>query len=95
MLFHLYCKDKTGLSNMRASSRSAHLKYLSSFEDKVKLAGPILDEDGQVVVGSVFVFEAEDMDEVQAFAKGDPYRKIGLFETVEIKPFRQTLPATA
>ena len=84
MLFHIRCKDKPGQMNMRASTRSAHLNYINSFGDLVLFAGPTSTDDGETITGSVFIIELESMSAAEDFAKGDPYRKMGLFETVEI-----------
>ena len=35
----------------------------------------------------------EDMAAAEEFAKRDPYRKVGLFESVEIEQIRKVIPA--
>jgi uncharacterized protein YciI len=79
--------------NMRASTRAVHLKYLATFGDAVFFAGPTYTDEGETVTGSVFIIELEDMATAEEFAKGDPYRKMGLFETVEIEQIRKVIPA--
>ncbi len=93
MLFHIRCKDKPSQMNMRASTRAVHLKYLATFGEAVFFAGPTNTDEGETVTGSVFIIELEDMAAAEEFAKGDPYRKMGLFETVEIEQIRKVIPA--
>ena len=58
--------------------------------DQVRLAGPRLDEKGEMC-GSMFVIEAEDLAAAKAFSTDDPYAKAGLFASVEITPFNAAL----
>ena len=93
MLFHIRCKDKPSQMNMRASTRAAHLNYVAKFGDAVFFAGPTYTDEGETVTGSVFIIELEDMAAAEEFSKGDPYRKMSLFETVEIEQIRKVIPA--
>ena len=68
------------------------LAYLGELGDRVSLAGPMLSDDGESMVGSVLIIEAESADEIEAIAAGDPYALAGLFEKVTIRPFRQVIP---
>jgi len=38
--------------------------------------------------GSLLVIEVADLAAAQAFSAADPYAKAGLFERVEVRPFR-------
>jgi uncharacterized protein YciI len=44
------------------------------------------------MIGSMLVVDAEDRAQVEAFAASDPYRLAGLFDSVEIHPFRKVFP---
>lgn len=92
MNFVLYCVDKPGHGQVRADNRPAHLDYLKSKLDQIVIAGPMLDDDGESVLGSLLVIEAADRAEAEAFATGDPYAKAGLFESVTVKAYRKVLP---
>jgi hypothetical protein len=72
-------------------AREAHLAYLSEKGPQLlRVAGPLLDEAGQMA-GSLFIFEAPDRAAVEAFHADDPYRLSGLFESVDLLPWRQTV----
>ena len=92
MKFMIYCLDKPGAASLRAANRAAHLDYLKNFAGQVVVAGPLLADDDAGMIGSLLLMEFPDRAAADSFAKGDPYRKAGLFETVAITPWRQTLP---
>jgi uncharacterized protein YciI len=91
-LFVLSCLDRQNGGELRAATRPAHLAYIAEHPGVVRLAGPYMDEDGQSV-GSMFIVEAESKAAVEAFSAGDPYRRAGLFEAVEIRPWRVVVGA--
>ena len=92
MLFHIRCKDKPSQMNMRASTRAAHLNYIKNFGDAVVFAGPTSTDDGETITGSVFIIELENITAAEEFSQGDPYRKMGLFESIEIEQVRRVIP---
>ena len=94
MQFVMICEDKADSEALRLATREAHLGYVGEkVGTTVKLAGPMLSEDGTRMIGSVFIIEAESRAEVEALNAADPYTQAGLFENVTIHPFRQTIPA--
>jgi len=89
-LFALFCVDKPNSLDLRMATRPAHLAYAGGFSGKMKLGGPLLDEGGDMA-GSLMVLEAEDLAAAQAFSANDPYTQAGLWERVDIKPFKATI----
>ena len=92
MDFAIVCVDRPGSSELRASTRDHHLDYLRAGGAALKLAGPLLNDQGHSI-GSLLVVEAADEAGARAFAAEDPYAKAGLFERVEIRPFKPVLGA--
>ena len=86
-LFLVNARDKANSSELRLANRQAHLQWASEFSHKIAMAGPVLSDDGETMIGSTFVIEFEDLDEARAWAKEDPYAKAGLFDRTEIIPF--------
>ena len=85
-LFAISCKDKPGALETRLAIRPVHLDYLK--ESKIlKLAGALLGEDGNPI-GSLLIVEADDIAAAQAQADNDPFTKAGVFESVEVRPWR-------
>lgn len=86
MLYALICTDKPGALQIRLDNRADHLAFLKAMGDKLKAAGPFLDDDGGMT-GSLVVIEAANRDEALAVASEDPYARAGLFESVETRPW--------
>ena len=85
-LFVIICKDKPGALETRLATRPVHLDYLNG-SGLVRAAGPLLSDAGDPV-GSLLIIEADDKAAVQALADNDPYTAAGVFESVEIHPWR-------
>jgi uncharacterized protein YciI len=90
-LFVLSYIDKPGSLALRMATRPAHLAYAHR-EDapaKVKLGGPYLDETGEMA-GTMIIVEAPDRAAAQRFSENDPYVRAGLFQSIDIRPYRLT-----
>jgi uncharacterized protein YciI len=94
MLFVITGFDRPGALELRLQVRPAHLDYLKSRSARIKVGGPLLDDQEQPV-GSLLIIEADDRKAAEVLADGDPYRRQGVFERVEIRPWRAALGAWA
>ncbi len=86
-IFALSCIDKPDSLALRMATREAHLQYIREQGEAVRLAGPYLDDKGDLC-GSLIFLEAETVDAAKALNAADPYTLAGLFERVDIRPFR-------
>jgi uncharacterized protein YciI len=93
-MFVMTCTDHKNALDRRLAARPAHLAYLDANRARLTLAGPLLDDEGQMA-GSLFIMEADSKAEVEAFSLGDPYRIAGVFETVDIRAIRITFGVLA
>lgn len=93
MLYVLFCEDKPDSQPLRLATREAHLKFVGSQAGRIRLAGPMLSDDGARMVGSLFIIEADDAQTVRTLHESDPYTVAGLWGNVLIRPFRQVVPA--
>jgi hypothetical protein len=87
MLFALICTDKPGSLAVRKAHRPDHVAYLQSLADSLIFAGPFLKEDGETMCGSLIVIEAPSLDAARKIAASDPFAKVGLFASVDIRPW--------
>jgi len=85
-LFVITALDRAGALELRKAERPAHRAYLESQMALIKIAGPLLDAAGEMI-GSLFIVEVADLAAAKAFSAGDPFSRIGLFETVQIQPW--------
>jgi uncharacterized protein YciI len=88
-LFVLTCIDKPDALDLRMAARDAHLAYVRG-SGQCKIGGPFLDEAGGMA-GSMLIIEAEDLAAARAFAAADPYATAGVFQSVDVRPFKLTL----
>jgi uncharacterized protein YciI len=93
-LFVAICIDKPGALDLRLATREAHVNYVRAEPGKMKLAGPFLDEAGEMA-GSLIIFEAPDHAAAKAWTDADPYNRAGLFERVEVRPWKATIGTIA
>ena len=89
MLIALIARDKPGALQTRLDTREAHVTYLRE-TGVVSQAGPLLDEAGGMI-GSLVILDVADMAAAREWAAGDPYAKAGLFESVEIIPWKKVI----
>jgi hypothetical protein len=90
MLFALICTDKPDHLSLRMEVRPEHLKFLEGLGGALKAAGPFTNGEDSPV-GSLIIIEAVDRAVAEFIASSDPYAKAGLFESVDIRPWKWTL----
>ena len=66
MQFMAYCLDKPGALETRMTNRPKHVEYLTSYNDKLLFAGPLLDEK-DAMIGSLLVLDVAARNTVLAF----------------------------
>ncbi len=93
MLFVLICYDRAGAQDVRMANRSAHLDFVAASNGKVKVGGPMLSDDGETMIGSILIIEADSLSEAQSWSALDPYARAGLFERVDIHPWKWVVGA--
>jgi uncharacterized protein YciI len=91
MQFMAYCLDKPGALEVRMANRPKHVEYLASYDDKIVYAGPLLDDQDNMM-GSLLVLDLADRAAMDTFLKNDPYAKAGLFQSVAVHGVRKAFP---
>ncbi len=79
--------DKENGLNIRLENRDAHVAWLKQLGDVLKLAGPTLDDEGQMN-GSVLLLDCATRAEAEALLAADPYAKAGLFAQTNLSPYK-------
>ena len=90
-LFCLHCLDKKDGGALRAKARPAHLEWAVGLGDAVRMAGPLLADDGETMVGSVFLVQADSLAAAKAVSAQDPYTQAGVFGEVRINETRWSI----
>lgn len=91
-IYAIHCIDKPMQRDLRAKTRPEHLAYLNRAIEQVVVAGPLLDDDGEPI-GSMLLMEFPDRKAAVNFAANDPFALSGLFASVAVTAWRQSLPA--
>lgn len=81
--------DKPGASQLRSTTRPAHLEYLTACKDKLLAAGALIDDDGGGGHGGVLIIDTDDRAEAERFVAEDPFTKAGLFQKVTVTRWRK------
>jgi len=89
MLIALIARDKPGALRTRLDNREAHLAYIEE-TGVVSQAGPLLDEAGGMI-GSLVILDAPDLEAARDWAENDPYARAGLFDSVELIPWKKVI----
>jgi uncharacterized protein YciI len=90
MLFAVYCLDEKKAAAKRQEHYPAHRQFLATAADygvKVVMSGPLTKEDGATPIGSLFVLEAENQNDVEKFNRADPFTRSGVWENSAITGF--------
>ncbi|MCX2522718.1 YciI family protein [Larsenimonas rhizosphaerae] len=99
MLYVIISQDNEGSLPLRREARPEHLERLETLKaaGRLVLAGPCpaidASDPGEAgFTGSVIVAEFASLDAATQWANEDPYVAAGVYASVSVKPFRQTLP---
>ena len=95
MLYAFIGYDKPDSVSLRLASRPEHLDFLNNMADRLKAAGPHIDEATGDPVGSIVIVEGESQDSVVELFAQDPYAKAGLFERTDVLPYKLVLGSFA
>lgn len=90
MLFAIHAVDRAGALDTRLAHYDAHKAFLSDtsrFNVTIVMSGPLVDDDGKTMIGSLFLIEAPGRLHVERFHEADPFFKAGIWERVTITGF--------
>ena len=92
MKYVIHAYDYTGADALdrRMAARPAHLAYARQLKESSLfiMGGALLDPDGKMI-GSMLVLDFDTDAQLQDYLKTDPYIVQGVWEKVDVKPFRQ------
>jgi len=99
MLYAIISQDVANSLEKRLAARPAHLERLQQLKEQGRLilAGPhpAMDSEdpGEAgFSGSLVVAEFTSLVDAQSWADADPYMEAGVYESVNVKPFKKVLP---
>lgn len=99
MWYMILGRDRPGTLDARLAARPAHIERLKALqsEGRLRLAGPLPAIDAEDpgpagFAGSLLVAAFDSLEQARAWAEADPYRAAGVYDSVEVHPFRPVLP---
>ncbi len=99
MLYSIVSQDVENSLPLRKKARPDHIQRLTELQTQGRLiiAGPSpaidSNEPGDAgFTGSVVIAEFDNLTDAQSWANNDPYLLTGVYEKVEVKPFKKVLP---
>jgi len=99
VLYVILGKDVADSNNARAAARPAHVERVAALQKsgRLILAGPCpavdaADPGPAGFTGSLIVAEFESLNAAREWAAADPYLTSGVFQSVDVQPFRNILP---
>jgi uncharacterized protein YciI len=91
-LFAVHALDKSDALPRRLESSSAHRSFIEtdhSFGVSVVISGPLQSDDGDTMIGSLFIIEAPGRSEIETFTQADPFWVQGVWDHVTITRFHR------
>lgn len=99
MWYAITALDVADSLQRRKAARPAHLERLNALqaEGRLKLAGPFpaidADDPGPAgFSGSLIIAAFDSLEAAKAWADADPYGDAGVYASIDVRPFRQSLP---
>jgi len=99
VLYVIIGKDVPDSNTARAAARPAHIERVAALQKsgRLILAGPCpaidaTDPGPAGFTGSLIVAEFESLSTAREWAAADPYVTSGVFQSVDVQPFRKVLP---
>ncbi len=93
MLFVIHCIDAADGHPRRMENypaHKAHLERTADFGIQIVMSGPLVKDDGETPIGSMFVIEAPNKAAVEAYQKADPFYNAKVWERISLTAFRKT-----
>lgn len=92
-LFVVILRDIADNADIRSRLLSEHMAHISQHMAAIRLGGPWLRGTDAGPGGGLLLVEETDIDAVRQMIDNDPYYRAGLWEDVQIHPFRDLINA--
>jgi len=90
MLYAVQCTDAEGVDSIRNQYLAPHKEYLVSQAHILVVGGALVAEGTQEPMGSLYIVNVANREAAEAFSKGDPFTRVGVFGTVTITAMRKS-----
>lgn len=87
MLFAAHCLDHADALARRLANYDAHKAYLAGGAVATVICEPLVAADDETMIGSLFAFSPDSIEDVRAFNAADPFNAANVWQSVSINPF--------
>jgi uncharacterized protein len=87
--------DKPQHAALRQRVRPEHKAYLAAVADRIAFAGPLTQDDGTTMIGSLLALDFANRDAAHAWLADEPFTRAGLYASVEVQAFVNLWPQRA
>jgi uncharacterized protein YciI len=91
-LFVLHAIDLPGALPRRLEHYGAHRAFIETEAEhriSIVMSGPLQTDDGEMMIGSLFIIDAPDRAALEAFVAADPFTREGVWGEVRITRFHK------
>lgn len=93
MPFIVIIHDNPANEHLRSQAEQAHYAWLDANEEKILMRGGMKREDDTAFMGGVLILDVATRAAAEKFVADDPYAKVGLHQSVTIRPFQAAYSA--
>lgn len=90
-MFVAIFQAKPGTAKLREETKPSHDEYWDSRMGHLRLAGPLVTDDGATRLGQVLVIDLPDRESAEELVANDPFVKVGLFSGYTLHRFRASV----
>jgi uncharacterized protein YciI len=91
-MYAIVCFDRPDTASLRDAHRAAHVEFLHQNSSKIVFGGPLKSSPEGPSTGAIIVVNCATREEAEAFIKGDPFQRHGVYESVAVRAFKQVFP---
>lgn len=91
-MYAIVCFDRPDSASLRDTHRAAHQDFLKQNSTKIVFGGPFKHTPEGASTGAIIVVDCATREEAEAFIKGDPFLRNGVYESVAVRAFKQVFP---
>ena len=86
-MYLVLCTYGPDALSVRDAAMGDHLSYLRENRDRLRFAGPLLDQDGHTASGSLAIVDTDIRAHAQDYIVNEAFYRAGMFDGVEIIRF--------
>lgn len=92
MIYAFLLIDKPHAAELRNRVRPEHKAYLGQVAERIAFAGPLMDDAGQSMIGSLLAIDFESREAAQAWLADEPFTRAGLYASVTLHAYANLWP---